>query len=74
MTNKGSDEGFPEGVYYSQRNKHAWREWESYCIKFNEDHELIADLEDGDAVVLWASKYSGFFLRFFLLFEYYPEI
>ena len=75
LTNKGSDAGISEGVYYSQRNKHAWGEWESYCIRFNEDHELIVDLEDGDAVVLWASKYFGFFPSvFLLLFERIAKI
>ena len=67
LTNNGSDGSVSDGIYYSQRNKHAWREWESYCIRFNEDHELIVDLEDGDAVMLWASKYSSFLPSVFLL-------
>ena len=73
LTSKESDGGFSERIYYSQRNKHAWRDWESYCIRFNEDNELIADLEAGDAVVLWASKYSSFFPSVFLLLWIYHE-
>lgn len=50
----------PERVYFLQRNKHAWDELESYCVEFEAGHQLFADLQEGDAVVLWAkARFPG---------------
>lgn len=51
---QGEDGSPSESVYSLRRNKHAWPEWEKYCIEFDAGNQLYADLQDGDAVVLWA--------------------
>lgn len=51
---QGGEAKLSERVYFSQRNKHAWEELESYCIEFEAGHQMFADLQEGDAVVLWA--------------------
>ena len=50
-----------ERVYWKQPNKHAWPEWESYCIVLELGHRIFEDLEEGDALVLWAVRAFPFF-------------
>ena len=49
-----------EHVYSTQRNRHASRDWETYCVDLDVGHQIFVDLQDGDNVVLWAkARFPG---------------
>ena len=54
LSSDNNDGSLFERIYSSQRNKHAGPEWASYRIQFEKGHQLFADLQEGDVVVLWA--------------------
>lgn len=46
--------------HFLQCNRHAHREFQTYRIELDRDHQLVQGLVEGDKVVLWAcQKFPG---------------